>query len=101
MAGGKNNRACGSRHELEVVKKAQAKGLRARKHILSGQLDNSGDITITTGWDDDWAGECKWRSALPTYLTEGIKGVKFVVFRQARGENLVMVRLDDFFELLQ
>ena len=97
----KNTRACGSRHELEVVKKARGFGLEAKKHLMSGQLDGSGDITITASWGDDWSGECKWRKEMPKWFVEALGDHQFAVFKQSRGENLVLLRLDDFLGLMQ
>ncbi len=98
---GKNNRACGSRFELEVVKFFRAGGLKAEKHLMSGQLDGSGDMTVTTGWGEDWAGEAKWKSLMPQWLITALGKNKFVVFKQSRGETFVLLRLSDFRDIIQ
>ncbi len=97
----KNTRACGSRFELEVVKFFREGGLTAEKHLMSGQLDGTGDMTITTGWGDKWPGEAKWKSLMPQWLINALGNHKFVVFKQSRGETLVLLRLSDFRDLLQ
>jgi hypothetical protein len=66
----KNARACGSRFELECKKEALARGLQARKHAMSGSLDEKGDITITSLWGQEWVGECKWRKTMPAWFVE-------------------------------
>ena len=100
-AGGKNNRACGSRFELECKKDALAHGLEARKHAMSGSLDEKGDITLTASWGDDWVGECKWRKELPAWFVQCLGEHDFAVFKQSRGEKLVIIRWDAFLGLLQ
>ena len=103
MAGGtKNNRACGSRFELECKNEAIARGLGCRKHAMSGSLDEKGDLTITTGFDgSDWVGECKWRKVMPAWFVNCLADHKFAVFKESRGEKLVVLRYDDFLGLLQ
>ena len=97
----KNNRACGSRYELEVVKFFREVGLDARKHAMSGCLDEKGDMTVTASWGEDWRGEAKWRKALPIWLINALGDNKFLVFRQSHGESHVLLRLEDFRDLLQ
>jgi hypothetical protein len=97
----KNNRACGARMELECVKEAREKGLTARKHLMSGQLDGDGDMTITAGWGDPWQGEAKWRKLMPAWFVNCLGNNRFAVFKQARGEKLVVLRYADFLDLLQ
>lgn len=97
----KNNRACGSRFELECKNEAIERGLNARKHAMSGSLDEKGDLTITASWGEDWPGECKWKKALPVWLVTALGEHKFVTFKQSRGEKFVMLRWDDFLGLLQ
>lgn len=102
MAGGqKNNRACGSRYELELVNYFKSRGLKAHKHAMSGSLDEKGDLTVVTGWDEDWVGEAKWRKELPKWFVECLGDHKFAAFREARGETFVMIRLNDFADLIQ
>jgi hypothetical protein len=102
VAGGqKNNRACGSRFELECKKDALAKGLECRKHAMSGSLDEKGDITITTGFGEDWVGECKWRKELPAWFVNCLADHKFAVFKEARGEKIAILRWSDLLDLLQ
>ena len=101
-AGGKkNNRACGSRFELECKNDAIARGLNARKHALSGSLDEKGDLTITASWGEDWVGECKWRKEMPAWFVQCLGEHHFAVFKEARGEKLVVIRWDAFLGLLQ
>jgi hypothetical protein len=97
----KNNRACGSRFELECKNDALAKGLRTNKSFLSGQLDGSGDIQIVSSWDEMWDGECKWRKLMPAWFVKCLGSRRFAVFKESRGEKLVVLRWDDFLELLQ
>lgn len=97
----KNNRACGSRLELECKNEALKYGLKCRKHALSGSLDEKGDLTITDTWGDEWPGECKWRKELPAWFVGALGEHKFAVFKQSRGEKLVLIRWDDFLGLLQ
>ncbi len=97
----KNNTACGSRFVLELVRDAQARDITATKHLLSGQLDGSGDLTLTSSWGEQWDGEAKWRKLMPAWFVKCLIGRKFAVFKQARGEKLVVLRYDDFLGLLQ
>lgn len=97
----KNNRACGSRFELECVHDAEANGVRARKHFLSGAANEKGDITLVDRHGDNWPGECKWKKALPKWLITALGEHRFCVFKQARGERFVLLRWDDFLGLLQ
>jgi hypothetical protein len=97
----KNNRACGSRFELEVVKFLCAGGLDARKRFMSGQLDGDGDIEIHQNWDECWHGEAKWKALMPKWLITALGMNKFVVFKQSRGESFVLLRLSDFRDLCQ
>lgn len=99
--GGKNNRACGSRFELECKNDAIARGLKAKKHALSGSLDEKGDLTLTASWNEDWVGECKWRKEMPEWFVKCLADHKFAVFKEARGEKLVVIRWNDFLGLLQ
>jgi len=100
-AGGKNNRACGSRFELECKKDALSRGLQCRKHAMSGSLDEKGDLTITASWGEDWVGECKWRKEMPAWFVQCLADHHFAVFKESRGEKLVVVRWDAFLGLLQ
>jgi hypothetical protein len=97
----KNTRACGHRFELEVVKYLCAGGLDARKRSMSGQLDGEGDIEIHQNWDECWHGEAKWKSLMPKWLITALGDLKFVVFKQSRGESFVLLRLSDFRDLCQ
>lgn len=99
MGGAKNNRACGSRFELECVKDARAKGLEARKHAMSGSLDEKGDMTVTSACGRNWVGEAKWRKELPAWFVGCLGNDDFAVFKQSRGEKLALVRWDDLVDL--
>jgi hypothetical protein len=99
-SGGKNNRACGSRFELECVKDALAKGVKAKKRFMSGQLDGEGDIDLECADEELWDGEAKWRKLMPKWFVECLGVRKFVVMKQSRGEKLVIIRWDDFIRLL-
>ena len=97
--GGKNNRACGSRFELECVKDARALGLEARKHAMSGSLDEKGDMTVMCNAGLEWVGEAKWRKELPAWFVQCLGEHDFAVFKQSRGEKLALVRWADLVEL--
>ena len=97
----KNNRACGSRFELECKNDALSHGLRTNQSFMSGQLDGSGDIQIVSTWDEMWDGECKWRKLMPEWFVKCLGERRFAVFKEARGEKLVVMRWEDFLGLLQ
>lgn len=97
----KNNRACGSRFELELCKDARARGLEAKKHAMSGSLDEKGDLTITDQTGDAWVGEAKWRKELPKWFIECLGDHNFAAFKQSRGEKFVLLHWGDFLTLLQ
>ncbi len=97
----KNARACGARFELACVKDAQAKGITATKRLMSGQLDGLGDIELTTGWGEQWDGECKWKKALPKWIEAALQGRKFAVIKESRGEPYALIRYCDLLDLLQ
>lgn len=56
---------------------------------------------IVSSWEEIWDGECKWRKLMPEWFVKCLQGRKFAVFKQSRGEKLVVIRWDDFLELLQ
>jgi hypothetical protein len=97
----KNNRACGSRFELEVVKFLCAGGLDARKRFMSGQLDGEADIDLHQRWGELWPLECKWKKVLPEWLVKAIGKNKAAVIKESRGEPFVILRLSDFRDLCQ
>ena len=97
----KNNRACGSRFELEVTKYLCEGGLDARKRLMSGQLDGEADIDLHQHWGELWPLECKWKKALPQWLINALGKNRAAVFKQSRGETFVLLRLSDFRSLCQ
>lgn len=97
----KNNQACGARFELECKNAAIDRGLKARKHAMSGSLDEKGDLTIQASWGENWVGECKWRKEMPAWFVRCLGENDFAVFKESRGDKLVVIRWDAFLDLLQ
>lgn len=85
--------------ERELVNGFRDSGFECRRIPLSGAGEEKGDIELTCGWGQKLKGEAKRRACLPAYLQPGSHD--FTVFRQDRGETLVLVRLSLFRELCQ
>lgn len=101
---GKASRDKGGRFEREIVNRAKDYGLTARRTALSGALAHEkGDVLITPGFapeSNPWAFEAKRRASLPVIFNE-LADFKGLIVRADRGDALVVVRLDDFLELMQ
>lgn len=101
---GKMSRTKGAVFEREIVNRAKHYGLQARRTALSGALAHEkGDVLITPGFapeSDPWDFEAKRRASLPVIFNE-LAGFKGLIVREDRGEALVVLRLDDFLELMQ
>lgn len=103
--GGRSAKVKGSGFETEVVNAAKAKGLKARRVPLSGAVaDYPGDVIIQPGYSDDpdhrIQVECKRRKhvgGLFNFLGDN----DALVVRGDRQQALVVIRLNDYLELLQ
>ena len=94
------------RHEREVVRAAEAKGLEAERAWNSdgrslGETEET-DVLIRGRADmvsDAVRVQCKRRKTLAQYLT--CDGADVVVTREDRGENLAVVPLSHYLDLLR
>jgi len=87
------------RHEREIVHAAEAKGLEAERAWNSdgrslGCTEET-DVLI----DGDIRVQCKRRRSVAQYLT--CEHASIVVVREDRGENLAVVPLDHYLDLLR
>ena len=84
----------GNTYERELVNQAKAKGLEAvRAYASNGKaLGESEEVDLMV---EGVRIQAKRRKALPAYL-QCAEGVDVVVFRQDRGDSLVLMRWDDF-----
>ena len=95
-----------NRHEREVVRIAEAKGLEAeRAYASNGQ--SLGEVeacdVLVEGRDEDAIDtlriQAKRRKTIAKYLTPP-EGTDAVVVREDRADNLVVVPFENFIELL-
>jgi Holliday junction resolvase len=99
MSGGMMPKRKGYEYERELVNGFRDHGLKCSRVPLSGAGEEKGDIRLTCGWGQNLKGEAKRRKTLPAYLNPGEHD--FTIFRQDRGETLVLVRLSLFKDLVQ
>lgn len=90
------------RHEREIVHAAEDVGLTAERAWNSdgrslGEHEEC-DVRITTGGGTTWTVQAKRRKTVADYLT--CEDADVVVTREDRGENLAIVPLDLFLDLL-
>ncbi len=89
--------------EVEVVKAAEKAGLGAERAWGSDGrslgLDSEVDVLVSADLKDVYTLQCKRsRSISAKYKpSEGIYGQ---VFREDRGETMIMIRLKDFYKLI-
>lgn len=91
------------RHEREIVHAADEAGLEAKRAWNSdgrslGESEEC-DVRITAPGGTSWTVQAKRRRTVANYLTSD--GADVVVTREDRGENLVVLPLEDFLELLK
>lgn len=84
----------GNNYERELVKEAQAKGLIAQRAYASNgkALGECEEVDLIV---EGCRIQAKRRKGLPQYLAIN-DGVDAVVFRQDKGESLVLIKWQDF-----
>jgi Holliday junction resolvase len=94
-----------NRHERELVKIAEAKGLKAERAYASNG-ESLGEVeacdVLVRGRDSDVMDlriQAKRRATIASYL-EPPEGTDAVVVREDRADNLVVLRFKDFLDLL-
>lgn len=89
----------GNNYEREIVKQAEEKGLIAERAYASNgrALGEHEEVDCIVG---GCRIQAKRRKALPKFLAIN-DGVDAVVFRQDRGESLVLLKLDDFLDKIK
>lgn len=90
------------RHEREIVHAAEDAGLSADR-AWNSMGESIGehtecDVRLETPTGNKWTVQAKRRKTIANYLT--CDGADVVVTRQDRDENLVVLSLDDFLDLL-
>lgn len=94
----------GKRYEREVVREAEAAGLRAERAYASngralGESD-AVDVTVEAPGGQTWRAQCKRRKSVASYLAPP-DGADAVVIREDRAVSLVVLPLDRFLSLLK
>ena len=95
-----------NRHEREIVKIAEAKGLESERAYASNGC-SLGEVeacdVLVRGRDSDVIDalriQAKRRASIASYL-EPPEGTDAVVVREDRAENLVVLDLEDFLDLV-
>ena len=89
----------GNNYERELVKLAQAHGLPAKRAYASNgeALGHSVEVDLLIGQERVQA---KRRRTLAAFLKPS-EDVDAVVFREDRGESFVLLRFDDWLELVK
>lgn len=91
------------RHEREIVHAANDHDLDAeRAYASNGQSlgeHEECDVRITADDGTAWTVQAKRRKSVAQYLT--CENTSVVVTREDRGENLVVLPLSDFLDLLE
>jgi len=95
-----------NRHEREIVRTAEAKGLEAKRAYASNG-ESLGEVeacdVLVRGRDDSVMDalriQAKRRASIASYL-QPPKGTDAVVVREDRAENLVVLPLKAFLDLL-
>jgi len=95
-----------NRHEREIVKIAEAKGLEAERAYASNG-ESLGEVEacdcLVRGRDSDVMDalriQAKRRASIASYL-EPPEGTDCVVVREDRADNLVVLDLEDFLDLV-
>ena len=102
----------GSKFERDIVHKFQKAGFKAKRAYASNgeslgcdkEVDVIVDTTFSVGDVDESTNEitphftkiqCKIRQKMPSYLAIA-EGVDAVIFREDRGEEYILMRLDSF-----
>lgn len=106
MSTGKRNKQRGYEHEAELVKSAEAAGFEARRAWGSNgkALGEAADVDLVIerravfGYRKACI-QAKRRKKLADYL-QIPESCDAVVFRQDRGDSLVLLRWDDYLSLL-
>ena len=90
------------RHEREIVHAAEDAGLQADRAWNSDGRSivctKETDVKLTTGDGTEWTVQAKRRKTVAGYLTD--ENADVVVTREDRSENLVVMPLDTFLDLL-
>jgi len=91
------------KHEREVVNAAEDAGLTAERAWNSDGRslgeNKECDVRLETPDGDAWTVQAKRRRTVASYLTE--ENADVVVTREDRSQNLVVVPLDAFLDLLR
>lgn len=93
----------GNNYEREIVKLAKQIGLESERAYASNgkALGYSEDVDLIIKTANKvYKVQAKRRKTLPFYLQPS-ESVDFTVFRQDRGETLVLIRLTDLLELIK
>jgi hypothetical protein len=89
----------GREYEYELRDYFTGRGLACRRVMQSGGGVEKDDLVLTTGWGEEYRLEAKRVAKLPAYLLN--PQAHATLFRQDRGETLVMLRLPLFGDLCQ
>lgn len=93
----------GNRYEREIVDSAKSKGLVAERAWGSNgkALGYTEDVDCVVSYGDSQQlrVQAKRRKNLASYLKPSVN-VDVQVFREDRGESYVLIRLEDFFDIL-
>jgi Holliday junction resolvase len=98
MSGGRSPKQKGTRFEVECVKAAQAHGIEAKRAWGSNgkALGLTEEVDVVIG---SLTGQCKRKRAVAT-IYRPPDGIDLALFREDRGETLVMMRYEKFLDLL-
>ena len=98
------NKAKGCGFEREVVKLAEKKGLSAERTWgsdgRSRGLAKEVDVLVSHDGKEIHYLQCKRAKKIGAQYRP-IEGIYGQVFREDRGESMIMIRLDDFFSLMR
>lgn len=101
MTGGRAPKRKGYEFERATVNFMRDGGLVCRRVPLSGAGEEKGDICVTSSWGQTYRGELKRRKCLPEWITRALGTHDFMAMRGDRGECLIVLRANDFRDLLQ
>jgi hypothetical protein len=89
----------GRSFEYELRDYFVGRGLACRRVMQSGGGVEKDDLVLTPSWGDELRLEAKRVAKLPAYLLNPTADA--TIFREDRGETLVMIRLPLFGDMLQ